>query len=177
MNLRRISETVTSCNTYVSGRSRLNSGTAFQTSLWEWLETLVDGRTTLYAFLLLSTGARKVIVSENSSWSEKFIFIWSLSRTIRNRLVHALHGNLRNNKTKRKPMVSGQRGRKLLTGFLWTMLVLWMATGIWMVEPVLCLPDIISGCFSLRSSVKLSHLVILSWALIASKDFGKCLYG
>ena len=123
------------------------------------------------ASLLLSAGSRKAIVSENSSWSENFIYSWSLSRKISNRLVHTLNGNLSNNETRQKPWGFGQRRRILLAGLFWTMLGLWMATGTWIIEPVLCLPDIINRCFSLRSSVKLSHLVLLCWALIASKDF------
>ena len=78
---------VTTC--YVSGRGRLNSGTAFDTSFWEW-GTVVVRPETWYACNWLSSRRRTVIMLDYLACPKIFIYSWLLPHKIRNRLVHAL---------------------------------------------------------------------------------------
>ena len=175
MDLKPIGWTVTSFTTfYVSGRSRLNSGTAFDSSFWEW-GTFVWRPVTCCACNWLSSGRRTAAMLEYLADPQIFIYSWSLPHKVRNRVIHALNGNwfpwkLSENETRRLTKDFGPRWRNLLLSFLWTMLAFLIATGISIMEPGRSVSSKMNECVSLWPSVNLSHLLLLCWAVIASKE-------
>ena len=157
---------------YLTWMTELNPVAIFGTNFREWWVNPAAGPAIVWAFWALSSGIRRAIMVENFLYDSKiFEYSWSLLRSCRNRLVHAMNGNLfsgrpRTNNSRRKTKGFNQCG-SLIAGFFWIFLVLWMAMGFWKIKFMFGpLDQGNSGDFA-SFWIDLPHFILSLWLLFA----------